>query len=513
MQLSLGSCRVGVLNLANDFTGEHGNMGVLSLVAVAAAAAQVPQIDHVVLLMFENRAFDHMMGWRHGVNGLTGSEYNLVNTSDSASRKIFVGKSSPYIGPFDPDHSTKPTTDKIFGEACLAKNCSQPTMDGFIEYAVGKRGKPIDEASSLLNMFTPDRLPVMNALASEFALFERFFCSHPGPTWPNRLFQLMGSSKGCTATSVFDPKTLLYTGRTIFDIAEDGGHDWAFYYADAPLEMAMIEKLTLHPGKVKGWKTFLRDIREGKLPKFSWVNPRWFVNASSGEGASDQHPDHDVRLGEALMKEVYEELRASPKWNNTLFIIDYDEHGGFYDHVPPPMNIPAPDDLKSFPDQGFKFDRLGVRIPALLISPWVPKGTVISEPRPEEKPFANSEFDLTSIIATFRKMAAPNAKPLTKRDAWAATFEGRLSETSPRVDCPMTLPDAPKTLGMAHAANEAAQPLNDLQSDIVAAFHVLGGLDPVLDPVPKLQGEAAVWMENVVAKILAGNNIAAGKFA
>lgn len=79
----------------------------------------------------------------------------------------------------------------------------------------------------------------------------------------------MGTSKGDTETSTFDPKTFLYTGRTVFDIVEEAGHDWAFYYADAPLEMAMIEKLTLHPGKVKGWRAFKRDIAEGKLPKFS----------------------------------------------------------------------------------------------------------------------------------------------------------------------------------------------------------------------------------------------------
>ena len=82
-------------------------------------------------------------------------------------------------------------------------------------------------------------------------------------------------------------------------------------------------------------------VAAGALPAFSWVNPRWFVNETTGEGASDQHPDHDVRMGEALLKEVYEDLRAAPTWNKTLFIITYDEHGGYYDHVPPPMNVPA----------------------------------------------------------------------------------------------------------------------------------------------------------------------------
>ena len=161
----------------------------------------------------------------------------------------------------------------------------------------------------------------MSTLASEFAVFDRYFCSHPGPTFPNRLFQLMGSSRGCTETAVWDPKTLLFEGKTIFDLVEEAGKDWRFYFADAPLELAMIEKLLLNIDKVKGWKRFLADAASGALPAFSWLNPRWFVNLTSSEGASDQHPDHDVRLGEALIKEVYESLRAGPLWNKTALLI------------------------------------------------------------------------------------------------------------------------------------------------------------------------------------------------
>ena len=105
--------------------------------------------------------------------------------------------------------------------------------------------------------------------------------------------------------------------------------------------MALIAKLTFHPFKVKGWRKFKKDVAEGTLPSFSWVNPQWFVNKTSGEGSSDQHPDHDVRLGEALLKEVYETLRAGKNWEKTALIITYDEHGGYYDHVSPPENIPA----------------------------------------------------------------------------------------------------------------------------------------------------------------------------
>ena len=126
----------------------------------------------------------------------------------------------------------------------------------------------------------------------------------------------------------------------------------------------------------------------------------------------------DMRAGEQYIKDIYESLRNSPQWNDTLFVITYDEHGGFYDHVSPPQkDIPPPGDGESsYPTTYFKFDRLGVRIPTLLISPWIQKGTVISEPPDKAKPTSSSEFDLTSIIASSRKLLRmDNVGSLTDR--------------------------------------------------------------------------------------------------
>ncbi len=115
----------------------------------------------------------------------------------------------------------------------------------------------------------------------------------------------------------------------------------------------------------------------GNLPSFAWINPRSGINVTSMEGSNDHHPDHDLALGEAFYKDIYEALRNSPQWNETVFIITYDEHGGYYDHVPTPLNVPPPGDvIKSYPDEGVLFDRLGIRIPTLIISPWVSKGWV-----------------------------------------------------------------------------------------------------------------------------------------
>jgi phospholipase C len=482
---------------------------LLLLLPVDALGGFTTPIENIVVLMLENRPFDHMLGFLEGVDGLKGDESNPVDTKHPHGARVSVARDSPYIAPFDPNHGTPATTSKIFGKACLEHggNCSKATMDGFIEFAVSERGFSVEKAANLLKAFTPDRVPIISTLAKEFAVFDQFHCSHPGPTFPNRLFTLMGSSKGCTETSHWDPEHFLFTGRTIFDLVEEAGKSWNFYYADAPLEMALVEKVTLSPLKVKGWKEFHQDAASGRLPTLSWLNPRWFVNFTTMEGASDQHPDHDVRMGERLIKETYELLRSSPQWNRTLLVITYDEHGGFYDHVPPPMGVPPPDSLPSFPDKGFPFDRLGIRVPTLLVSPWVSKGNVISHPHQTEKPSTNSAFELTSIAATVKKLLGAQDRPfLTKRDAWAATFEGRLRtrEAGPRTDCPAQLPAAPKSLGEVDARREAALPLNDLQADIVRAFDLLRQRQGIAQPapLPTLQGDASKWMEGVVSQIL-----------
>jgi len=153
-----------------------------------------------------------------------------------------------------------------------------------------------------------------------------------------------------------------------------------------------------------------------------------------------QHPSASVSEGERLIKEVYEAIRKSSYWNEVAFIVTYDEHGGFYDHVAPPQTgVPSPDHYVA--PNGFKFDRQGIRVPMVCASPWIPKGTVIHEPT--MKPFPTSRFDLTSIMSTANKIFGISDH-LTARDAWAGTFEDKFSLSSPRTDCPMTLPNVPE---------------------------------------------------------------------
>ena len=212
------------------------------------------------------------------------------------------------------------------------------------------------------------------------------------------------------------------------------------------------------------------------MPEFTWIEPAYF--SSPRQPATDQHPDHDVSLGEELIKDIYESLRASPIWEESVFMITYDEHGGFFDHVKPPVNVPNPDG-KVATDDPFDFTRLGVRIPTVIVSPFIEKGSVFHAP-PEtrdENNQTNSQYDHTSILATVvHKLfepaeGYPAPEYLTKRDEWAKTFEDVFNyDEGARKDCLRNLPDAfshklhfPETL----PHSEGHEVLSDLQEELL----------------------------------------------
>jgi phospholipase C len=177
----------------------------------------------------------------------------------------------------------------------------------------------------------------------------------------------------------------------------------------------------------------------------------------------------------SLSYQIYEALRAGPKWNETLFLITYDEHGGFYDHVTPPTEgVPAPDE--AIASNGFAFNQLGVRIPTLAISPWIPAGTVVHDSLPGEQPTPTSAFDSTSILATVHKLLGltdAGVPPLGDRMAWANTFTSILDHlTSPREDCPLTLTDLPPR-SPQEWLDQRSKPLNDhLESQLLFFCHM-----------------------------------------
>ena len=537
------------------------------------AGTQQPRIKHIVVLMEENRSFDHLFGWYknkqpggRAVDGLTGAESNPLNGSDASSPRVRVDDASPYIGRCDPAHGTGATAAKVFGSAATAggtilSNLSgaDATMSGFVAWEVARHNAAKAKAEDycgVMSGFAEARLPVVSALADSYVLMDRFFCSHPGPTWPNRLFALTGTSAGSTETGVWyrDHPGALFPQKTFFEQLAERGLPWRNYYRDTPWELFLRGVAAAAPDSLRPLEQFFADAAAGALPAFAWINPRSGIDVATGEGSDDQHPDHDVALGEKLIKDVYEALRAGPAWNDTLLIVTYDEHGGFFDHVPPPggpgAGVPPPGDGESsYPDGGFGFDRLGVRVPTILISPWVAKGGLVGAPPPAQKPTATSEYDLTSIMASARKLLSEGrggvgdgegggeggaALPLlpwpalTDRDAWAATFEHALLD-APRADadCPRTLPAPPPPAQsssssssssgggggggsgeeepVAAVAREAALPLNHLQHDILAMVSRHAERSPRGRPAPRhprTQGEVGAFLAAQLPAVL-----------
>jgi len=211
---------------------------------------------------------------------------------------------------------------------------------------------------------------------SEFgSIKHRWFAAIPTSTQPNRLYVHSATSAGL----ISNVARLLekgYTQRTIFENLDDAGISFGIYFQNVPTTLFYrnLRKLK-YVSRFHDYDTlFKRHAKEGKLPGYVVLEQRYF-NLKVAP-ANDDHPSHDVYEGQRFVKEVYETLRASPQWNQTLFLITYDEHGGFYDHVPTPVRgVPNPDGIVGPEPFNFKFDRLGVRVPTIAVSPWIEKGT------------------------------------------------------------------------------------------------------------------------------------------
>lgn len=219
------------------------------------------------------------------------------------------------------------------------------------------------------------QVTVYKTLVSEFAVFDRWFASVPASTQPNRLYVHSGTSHGATSNDAAK-LALGYPQRTIFEDLDAAGLSFGIYFQNVPstLFYRNLRKLK-YVSKFHAYApNFKRDAAAGKLPAYTVVEQQYTDSKSAP--ANDDHPSHDVHEGQMLVKEVYETLRSSPQWNQTLFVITYDEHGGFYDHVATPnKGVPSPDGIVGPDPFFFKFDRLGVRIPTIAVSPWIKKGT------------------------------------------------------------------------------------------------------------------------------------------
>jgi phospholipase C len=381
-------------------------------------SANKSPIEHILVLMMENRSYDHMLGYLPNGRGLTGAEYNLVDPADPMSEKVYVSNRSGYVTAPNPSHDIVSIERQVYGE--VGKIVDPAPMNGFVKVQIETAKGDAEQGKKIMECFDPAKIPALTTLASEFVLCDRWHSSVPGPTWLNRFFVHAGTSDGMSR----DDAKHLYKMKTIFDALFENGCSWNVYFGDIP-QCIILQHRGDALGHFKRFYRFYEDLENGQLAAYTFIEPR-FINFHHWK-ANDQHPPHDVRLGEYLIAEVYDALRASRYWEKSLLVVLYDEHGGFFDRVPPPGHVPSPDG-KVAVDPPFDFTRLGVRVPAILVSPWVEKGRIDS-----------TLYEHASLPATVRTLfGLPEA--LTARDRAANTFEKNLSRSTPRNDAPMTLP-------------------------------------------------------------------------
>jgi phospholipase C len=395
-------------------------------------------IDHVVVLMMENRSLDNLLGWLYPDPGKGASSFipssdsspydglvpeKYFNRMDGAdSPKVFASHPPKAWPPACPQASQVPTPDpheefefvtqQLFGSRAPVPGVA-PDMSGFLQnYSTTKAGPAC--AGQMMESFGPGDVGVINALARNFAVSDRWFASAPTQTWPNRGFVHSGSSDGHVNNENYEP----YGNRTIFNVLEDQGKSWGvFHDSDLIPSLTHIQFLQLWD-KDRNMRKFpdferlcaAKTDADERLPSYSFVEPR-FV-AEPGEWwrlfktryPSDYHPPHDVMRGDQFLARVYGAVRASPYRDNILLIVTFDEHGGCYDHVPPPWGSVAPEPGPVATANGFKFDRFGVRVPTIIISSYVKPGSVF---RAE----GDTPYDHTSILATLRDWPKLGLKP------------------------------------------------------------------------------------------------------
>jgi phospholipase C len=417
------------------------------------AGNQLPSINHIVQLMLENRSVDHMLGFLYpksdNFEGLTGSESNTDASGNTVTvHQIDHAATGAYFMPgADPGEGYSNTNEQLFGSG---KPPSPPTATnpGFVKnfadaIAYDQRsGRSVEAgttASAIMGVFPPAALPVLSGLAAGFAVCDHWYSSVPTETFPNRAFACAATSQGH-----MNDGTASFTVPTIFGLMTGHSLTWKIYgYNEEPLTRKNFPDTLSAPDSCFGlFAAFQSDAAAGTLPQYSFLEPSW------GSAGNSQHPNYDVSLGEKLIQDVYNAVRNGPGWNQTLLFITYDEHGGLYDHVPPPSGATPPDATPG--EFGFDFTRFGVRVPAVLVSPLIPAGTVFRVPGP-------TPLDHTSVLKTIQTRWGLPA--LTQRDAAAPDVGDVLSLTAPRTtDLPTGLV-APTSTG----ANPAAAEVSDLQ--------------------------------------------------
>jgi phospholipase C len=377
-------------------------------VAQDADLANLRKIDHIVVLMLENRSFDHMLGYlslEGGRDDVDGLREGLGNDYDGRRYPIHHLETTAILD--DPDHSARSVDLQLGGGA----------MNGFVASfadTLSRRGVEVRDPGRVMGYYDAADVPVYDHLARQFAVCDRWFSSVPGATWPNRLYAISGGAAR-SRDDLPHNRPPMYNQPSFVRHLDAHGVTWRWYsfevgtlrLADARYKLGHHDRFAFFSRENLNWKaaleirmdafasSFLEDAARGTLPSVSWIDPNFSNFNPIGFQPNDDHAPADIKDGQELVLAVYHALATSPQWDKTMLVIAYDEHGGFYDHVPPPA---APDDNQR------TFGRYGVRVPALVVSPWIQPGSV-----------SNTVFDHTSIIKTILLRFAPDALSRPKR--------------------------------------------------------------------------------------------------
>lgn len=421
----------------------------------------ISDIKYIVVLMLENRGFDNMAGWiyadkqnklnpgqviptgsRQSFSGLLNQNNQgyddtkwCPSSTQTDAQKLYARYGTKAaltynefrVPPSDPHEEFNHMTAQLFGPEYLSKQPptkTKPLMQGFaIDYETVFLEK--NHGQEIMECYSPDQANVTAQLAKAFSISDAYFASCPTQTYPNRAFMAAGTSEGLVNNSTYNKN--IPQAPTIFNVlynaeragGSDEDYSWGVYYSDysiTELKMGAINTIPESIRKrrfIKNLDNFYTTCSEGKLPAYSFLEPHYFPFT-----CNSNHPPFHINYGEQLLYQVYNSLIASPCWKDTLFIVNYDEHGGCYDHVPPPWGAISPDkdsDPSRYPDaQEFRFDRFGVRVPMLMISPWVKSGTVF---RGQAK---GPPLDHTSILATILDWKALSRATLHSKRIQAA---------------------------------------------------------------------------------------------
>jgi phospholipase C len=362
--------------------------GALPFPNLPEGTATMPQIDHIVVLMMENQSFDSIIGMlpeqvpsRVGVDGLP---------VDAHGRPTPVNRGS-----------NGATRSKLAPTPCQEQGLPRQNWNAsHISYANGRNnGFVLASGPFAMWHWDIETLPVTYSLAGIFPIGQRYFCSVLAQTYPNRRFLFTGTASGTIATSA---ATLFVPAQngTIWDRFDRFGIDWKDYYVDLPSPLIVPGTADTADRQAKFVTTtdFLADAKAGKLPSFSLVDPHY--------GYESEEDPQDIQVGERFVARIARAVMTSPNWDHTALFITYDEHGGYYDHVPPPAAV-TPDDtppLLGPDDLPGGYDRLGFRVPLVVVSPWAKRGYV-----------SNVVQDHTSILRFIERKW--NLGAMTRRDA------------------------------------------------------------------------------------------------